>query len=78
MGVRPASLKNRTQRKDVRKTINQVTEERGATLDPDATEMIRKSTSDSKTKAPLDSLKDRVPKATDKALPGQSEPSLVK
>ena len=64
MGVRPASLKNRTQRKDVRKTINQVTEERGATLDADATEMLSKSPSESKTKAPLDSLKERVPKST--------------
>lgn len=67
MGVRPASLKNRTQRKDVRNTIDQVTEGRGATLDLDATDIINKPASASKAKAPLESLKERVPKSTAKA-----------
>ena len=67
LGVRPASLKNRTQRKDVRQTIDQVTEKRSATLELDATEVNIKPTSKSKTKAPLESLKERVPKSTDKS-----------
>ena len=65
--MRPASLKNRTQRKDVRQTIDQVTEKRSATLELDATEVNIKPTSKSKTKAPLESLKERVPKSTDKS-----------
>ena len=66
MGVRPASLKNRTQRKDVRKTINQVTEERGAALNLDTTEMINKPSTNDQSKAPLESLKERIPKSTEK------------
>ena len=66
--MRPASLKNRTQRKDVRQTINQVTEERGTALDLDATEMIGKPTSVSKTEGSTDGLKERVPKSTGTAV----------
>ena len=56
---------------------NQVTDN-GATLDLDATEMIGKPTSAPKAKAPLDSLKERVPKATDKAVTSkQTKPRKV-
>ena len=73
MGVRPASLKNPTQRSDVRNTINQVTEQRGSTSDSDATEMIRKSSkSTASAKAPLDTLKDRVPKQSTKPTNSKS------
>ena len=65
MGMRPTSMKNSTQRSDVRKSIDQLTEKRtGATsMDLDATEMIaRPAQTVSKKSTPLDTLKDRVPK----------------
>ena len=71
MGVRPASLKNKTQRNDVRTTINQVTEERGPTVDLDATEMISKSAAQSAAKTHLDTLKARVPKQSTKSTTSQ-------
>lgn len=65
MGVRPTSMKNSTQRSDVRKSIDQLTEKRtgGPSMDLDATEMIaRPAQTVSKKSTPLDTLKDRVPK----------------
>ncbi len=71
MGVRPASLKNKTQRSDVRETINQVTEQRGAALDLDATEMVSKPSKTASVKAPLETLKHRVPKNSEKSVSSQ-------
>ena len=64
MGMRPTSMKNSTQRSDVRKSIEQLTEKRsGAPMDLDATEMIaRPAQTTPKKSTPLDTLKDRVPK----------------
>ena len=86
MGVRPASLKNKTQRNDVRTTIDQVTEERGPTVDVDATETVRKSEKSASVKAPIDTLKQRVPKQSStlqqskrrKTEPAKPAPKKVK
>ena len=71
MGVRPASLKNKTQRSDVRETINQVTEQRGDALDLDATEMVSKPSKRASVKAPLETLKQRVPKQSGNSASSQ-------
>jgi DNA-binding transcriptional regulator YiaG len=73
IGVRPASLKNRTQRADVRESITQVTDQRGPKLDLDATEIVSKPVSKAQ-KAPLETLKDRVPK-TDAKSQSAKEPA---
>ena len=63
MGMRPTSMKNSTQRSDVRRSIDQLTEGRSAALDLDATEMIgRTAKKAAKKSTPLDTLKERVPK----------------
>ena len=71
MGVRPASLKNKTQRNDVRNTINQVTEERSPAVELDATEMVSKPGKPASVKAPIDTLKQRVPKQSTKSTTSQ-------
>ena len=65
LGTRASSLKNRSQRADVRNTIEEVIKPTASRMDLDATELIRSPNpkSSSSAKAPLETLKERVTKS---------------
>jgi len=65
LGTRASSLKNRSQRADVRHTIEEVIKPTEPKIDLDATELIRSTNpkASRSPKAPLDTLKERVTKS---------------
>ena len=65
LGTRASSLKNRSQRADVRNTIEEVIKPTELQIDVDATELIRSANPkfSPSTKAPLETLKERVTKS---------------